>query len=175
MPRWTQDPNSNDNDTRGDSVEYTDSGMCIPTGKGFIYPPLIYTDPEHASNIPDGDIDSVTERPQVSSYVGDYCEDCVTKWSRCICRPESDWYDDQKYTVRTQTDSPSNVETDRHPIPSNWSDQKAFWNGKVEKLPFSQCEDWDKSKTQETKKWLWLEWQSLPTELWGKISTSGTF
>ena len=96
MPRCTQDPNSND----GDSIESTDSGTCRLTGKGFSYPPLIFTDPEHAANIPDSDVDSVTERPQISSYVGDYCEDCVTKWSRCICRPESDWDDDQNYTVK---------------------------------------------------------------------------
>ena len=38
MPRHTQNPNSND--IRGDSIESTDSGMCIPTGKGFNYPPF---------------------------------------------------------------------------------------------------------------------------------------
>ena len=81
MPRHTQDTNSKDDDTRGDSVDPTDSRMFIPTGKGFSYPPLIFTNPEYATNIPDSDIDSVTERPQISSYVGDYCEDCVTKWS----------------------------------------------------------------------------------------------
>ena len=47
------------------------------------------------------------ERPQLSGYVGDYCKECATKWSRCICRPESDL---QNYTVRTQMDNPSNVE-----------------------------------------------------------------
>ena len=97
-----------------------DSGMCILTGKGYSYLPLIFTDPEHATNIPDSDNkDSVTERAHLSSYVGDYCEECVTKWSRCICRPESDWDGDQIYTVRTQTDSPSNVGNNRHPKPSN--------------------------------------------------------
>ena len=65
MPRLTQDPNSNDDDTRGDSVESTGSGMCILTDKGFSYPHLIFTDPEHAANIPDSDIDRVTERPQL--------------------------------------------------------------------------------------------------------------
>ena len=125
--------------------------MCILTGKAFSYQPLIFTDPKYAANIPDSDIDSMKERPQISSYVGDYCEDCVTKWSRCICKPESDWDDDQNYTVRTQTDSLSNVENNRHPIPSDWSDQENFWNGKVsEKLPFSQC-SWDISNTQEAK------------------------
>ena len=93
----------------GVTVESTDSGMCIPTGNGFNYPPLIFTDPEHAANIPDSDIECVTEGPQISSHVGNYCEDCVTKWPRCICKPESDWDDDQNYIVMTQTDSPSDV------------------------------------------------------------------
>ena len=91
MPRCTQDPDSNNYDTKGDSVESTDSGTYMPTGKGFGYPPLIFTDPEHAANIPDSDtMDSMTEILQLSSYVRDYCEECVTKWSRSICRPESD-------------------------------------------------------------------------------------
>ena len=102
MSRCTQDPNSNDNDTRGDSVESTDSGMCRLTGKGFNYPPLIFTNHEHAANLPDSDIDSLAVAPQISSYVGSYCKDCVTKWPRCICKLESDWDDDQNYIVMTQ-------------------------------------------------------------------------
>ena len=44
------------------------------------------------------------------------------------------------------------MENNRHPIPSDWSNQENFWNGKVsEKLLFSQCEDWDISDTQEDK------------------------
>ena len=73
----------------------------------------------------------------------------MIKWSRCICRPESDCDDDQNYTVRTQTDSPSNVENNRHPIPSNWSDQED--GKKFEKLPFYQCKYWDICNTQEAK------------------------
>ena len=92
---------------------------------------MIFTDPEHAANIPDSDIDSVTEGPQISSYVGNYCEDCVTKWPRCICKPESDWDDDHNYTVRTQPDSLSNVKNDKNPIPSDLSNQENFWNGKA--------------------------------------------
>ena len=95
------------NDAKGDSVESTNSGMCILKGKGFNYPPLISTDPEFATNIPDSDMDSVTEGPQIISYVGNYCEDCVTKWPRCICKLESDWDDDHNYAVMTQMDSPS--------------------------------------------------------------------
>ena len=71
MPRCTQDPNSNDDDTKGNSVESMDSGTCIPTGKGYSYPHLIFADPEHATSISDSDtIDSVTGRHQCSSYVG---------------------------------------------------------------------------------------------------------
>ena len=142
-----QDPNSND--TRGDSVKSTDSGTCIPTGKGFNYPPLIFTDPEHAANIPDRDIDSITEGPQISSYVGSYCEDCVTKWPRCICKPESDWDDDQNYIVETQMDSPSNVKNDRHPIPSDWSDQENF--GMVKHMKSQQVLNVDTGAYQPNK------------------------
>ena len=42
--------------------------------------------------------------------------------------------------LKTQRDNPSNVENDRHPIPSDWSNQEDFWNGKAyEKSPFTQC------------------------------------
>ena len=124
-------------------MKSTDSEMCIQTGTGFNYPPLIFIDPEHAANIPDSDIDSVTERPQISSYVGDYCEACVTKWPRCICKPESDWDDDQNYIVMTQTNSLSDVKNDRHPIPSDLSNQENFWNGKAyEKSTVPCCRYW---------------------------------
>ena len=125
---------------RDNSIESTDSGMYILTGKGFSYPPLIFTDPEFAANIPDSDTtDSVTVRPRISNYVGDYCEKCLIKWSRCICKPESDWDDDQNYKLRTQTDSPPNEENRRHPIPSDWSDQEDFWNGKAfKRVSFTQ-------------------------------------
>ena len=124
MPRHTKGPNLND--TRGDFLESTDSGTCILTGKGLHHPPLVFTDPEHAANIPDSDVDSVTEGTQISSYMGNYCEDCVTKWPRYICKPESDWDDDQNYVVEAQKDSPSNVKYDRHPIPSDWSNEEKF-------------------------------------------------
>ena len=91
----------------------------------------MFTDPKIAANIPDGDIDSVTEGPQISSYVGEYCKECATKWPRCLCKPESDWDDDYTYSIKTQMDSPSDVKNDKIPIPSDWSDQDNFWNGKA--------------------------------------------
>ena len=144
MPRCEQNPNSND--TKCDSVESTNSGTYIQTGKGLGYPPMIFTDPDYAAKLPD----SETEEPQIVNYVRDYCENCVSKWSRCICKPESDGNNDHTYTVRNQVDSPPNVESDKYPIPPDWSDQEEFWNGKPsKKLP--QDSDWDLSDTEEEK------------------------
>ena len=125
--------------TKVGSVESIDSGMYIQTGKGFGYPPVIFTDSEYAANLPD----SETEGPQIINYMGEYCEDCITKWSRCICRSESDWDDDHNYAVRTQTESPSIAESNEHPIPSNWSDQENVWSGKAyEKSTVPQPRYW---------------------------------
>ena len=100
MSQHTQD--SNHSDTKGDSVESTDLGTYIPTGKGLGYPPLTFTDPEVAANLTNSDTrDSVTEGPQISNYVGNYCGACATKWPRCTCKPDSDWDDDHYYAVRT--------------------------------------------------------------------------
>ena len=64
---------TNSDDPKGDSVESTHLGMYIHTGKGFGYPPLIFTDPEVAMNLTDSDTrDSVTEGPQTLNYVGNY-------------------------------------------------------------------------------------------------------
>ena len=105
---------------------------------------MIFTDPEYAANLPD----SETEGHQIINYVGEYCEDCITKWSRCLCKPESDWDNDHTYAVRKQADSPPNVENDKYSIPSDWSDQEEFWNGKPsKKLPHDS--DWDISDTKE--------------------------
>ena len=72
-----------------------------------------------------------------------YCEDCVTKWPRCICKPESDWGDDHNYAVRTQANSPSIAENNKYLIPSDWSNQENFWNGKAyEKSTGPQCRHW---------------------------------
>ena len=47
------------------TVETTDLGMYILAGKGFGYPPLIFTDPKVAANLTDSDTrDSVTEGPR---------------------------------------------------------------------------------------------------------------
>ena len=101
----------------------------------------------------------------------DYCEDFVTKWSRCICRLESDWDDDQNYTLKTQMDNLSNVENDRHPIPSDWSDQEDFWNGKAyEKSPHTQCKYQDVSAKNDSN---WND-NLYPQSYRAKILTPGT-
>ena len=106
--------------------------MYIPTGKGLGYPPLTFTDPEVAANVNNSDTrDSVTEGPQILNYVGTYCKDYMTKWPRCLCEPESDWDNDHAYADKKQADSPPHVENEKPPIPSDWSDEENFWNGKA--------------------------------------------
>ena len=52
----------------------------------------------------------------------------MTKWPRCLCKPESDWDDDLTYTAKTQIEGQSNEE---YPLSSDWSDQKRIWTGKI--------------------------------------------
>ena len=107
---------------------------------------MIFTDPEYAANVPD----SETEGPQIINYVGKYCDNCITKLFWCICNPESNWDADHSYAGREQVDSPPNVGSDKYPIPSDWSDQEEFWDGRTsKKLP--QDSGWDLSDTQEDK------------------------
>ena len=73
--------------------------------------------------------DSETERPQVN-LIGEYCRMCISKWSRCICKPGSDWDENPIYIIM-QMDNPSNNDqNDKHPLPLDWSNQENFWNGK---------------------------------------------
>ena len=128
MPQHT---NSNNGDPKGDSIDSTDLGTYISTGKGLDYPPLIFTDPKVAANLTDSDArDSETEGPQID-FIGEYCKVCISKWPSCICKPGSDWDNDQNNII-TQMDSPSNKDqNNEHPLPSDWSDQENFWNGKT--------------------------------------------
>ena len=40
-------------------------------------------------------------------------------------------------------DSPLHVENEKHPLPSDWSDQENFWNGKA----------YEKSRTHRPRAW----------------------
>ena len=85
----------------------------------------------------------MTEGPQILNYVGNYCKDCVIKWPRCLCEPESDWDNNHTYADKKQADSPPHVENEKPPIPSNWSDEENFWNGTA----------YEKSRTHRPKNW----------------------
>ena len=112
-------------------MDSTDAGMYIPTGKGLGYPPLIYTDPKVAANLTDSDArNSETEGHQID-FIGEYCKVCISKWPRCICKPESDWDNDHMYVDKEQVDSPPHAENKEHPLPLDWSNQENFWNGKA--------------------------------------------
>ena len=87
MPQHTD---SNNDDPKGNSMDSTDLGMDIPTGKGLDYPPLIFTDTKIAESLTNSDTgDSETEGPQVE-FLGEYCRTCITKWPKCICKPGLD-------------------------------------------------------------------------------------
>ena len=91
----------------------TDSGTYIPNGYGKGYPPKMFTDPKYAAAQTDTDNDSETN-PLHIQFLGDYCQTCISKWSRCTCKPPSDW--DADPIDITQPDSPANNDKgDRHP------------------------------------------------------------
>ena len=47
-----------------------------------------------------------------------------------MCKPGSDW-DEHPINIITQTDTPSNRDqNNKHPLPSDWSDQENFLYGK---------------------------------------------
>ena len=75
--------------------------------------------------------DSEVKIPPHMPYIGDYCKTCISKWLMCICKPSSDW--DENPINIMQTDNPSKKENnnnDKHPLPSDWSEEENFWNGK---------------------------------------------
>ena len=107
----------------------TDLGTYIPNGKGIWYHPKVITDSKYVTTVTQTDTEnnSETDPPQIP-FLGDYCETCISKWSRCVCKPGSDW--DADPIDITQPDSSSNNDKgDRHPLPLNWSDQEHFLNG----------------------------------------------
>ena len=67
----------------------------------------------------------------------------MTKWTRCLCEPESDWDNDHAYADKKLADSQPHVKNEKPPIPSNWSDEQNFWNGKA----------YEKSRNPRPKYW----------------------
>ena len=72
----------------------------MPVGRGFCYPPQIFTDPEVAANVTHteeedkGEELNNVERNNDSKFVGDYCAKCKECGEiRCWCIT-SDWGED---------------------------------------------------------------------------------
>ena len=106
----------------------TDSGTFITSGQGMGYPPKIF--------YADSDLD-VEIHPHIPN-LQEYCMTCVSKKTRCTCKPMSDWSAD--LIDSTQPDCPNNNsnnnKNDRedrqdHPLSSDWSDQENIWSGKT--------------------------------------------
>ena len=69
-----------------ESETTSNSETDIQTGKGFAYPPEIYTNQEVAKTIDltdtDNDEDVETTNP---NFIGEFCEQCLKKYNRGWC------------------------------------------------------------------------------------------
>ena len=81
----------------------TDSGTFITSGYGMGYPPKIFT------SYVDSDTNIETTSPHIPN-LDEYCRTVISKKTRCICKPLSDW--DADLTDITQPDNP-NINNDR--------------------------------------------------------------
>ena len=63
-------------------------------GKGFSYPPEIFTNPEFAKTVSfsDMDCDEIGVEVTNPNFVGEFCSECIKKYNRCWCF-KSDWED----------------------------------------------------------------------------------
>ena len=64
----------------------------IQTGKGFTYPPEIFTNPEFAKTIPLTDMDSEEVEVTTPNFIGEFSSECIKKYNRCWYF-KSDWED----------------------------------------------------------------------------------
>ena len=115
-----------------DSEVTTSSETDIQMGKGFAYPPEIYTNPEFASTVPltDTDSDEVGVDIINPNFIGEFCSEYIKKYNRCWCF-KSDWEDDlvevetPRVLIRTKSDKPQQltvtVMSKRQP-PPGWAE-----------------------------------------------------
>ena len=78
----------------------TDSGTFITSSYGMGYPPKIFTSPNY--------VDSGTDIETIPLHIPNldkYCQTCISKKTRCICKPLLDW--DADLLDITQLDSPN--------------------------------------------------------------------
>ena len=103
----------------------SNSETDIQTGKGFAYPPEIFTNPELAKTISLTDTNNDEVEVTNPNFVGEFWEECVKKYNRCWCF-KSDWEEDliEVETPKAPTNKPNSqhltmtVMPKRQPPPS---------------------------------------------------------
>ena len=93
-------------------------------GEGFGYPPLVFTNPELATNIP-----HTEEEEERVNFIGEYCEKCIGKHDRHWCN-SSDWDEDLIDVENPTNNTDPNLESEkpsqtsfRQP-PPRWSESR---------------------------------------------------
>ena len=71
----------------------SNSETGIQMGKGFAYPPEIFTNPEFTKTIHLTDMDNEEVEVTNPNFIGEFCTECVKKYNRCWCF-KSDWEED---------------------------------------------------------------------------------
>ena len=53
-------------------------------GKGFVYPPEIFTNPEFTRTVPLTDMDNEEIELEVTNpnFIGEFCSECIKKYNR---------------------------------------------------------------------------------------------
>ena len=62
----------------------SNSEIDIQNGKGFLYPPEVYTNLDMANTIPLTDTDNDIEVTN-PNFIGEFCKECMKKYNRCWC------------------------------------------------------------------------------------------
>ena len=65
----------------------TNSETEIQMGKGFAYPPKLFTNPEFAKTVPISDTDNDIVETEVANpnFIGEFCSEYSPKYNRCWC------------------------------------------------------------------------------------------
>ena len=71
----------------------SNSETDIQAGKGFLYPPEIYTNLKFAKTITLTDADNDDVEITNPNFIGEFCKECVKKYNRCWCY-KSGWEED---------------------------------------------------------------------------------
>ena len=92
------------------------------------YPPKMFTSPNYVDS--DTGIETI---PLHIPNLDKYCQMCISKKTRCICKPLSTWDADLIDITQPDSTHKNNDGDDRqeHLLPSDWSEQENFWNGKT--------------------------------------------